>query len=89
MMPGYTYCIVNTLGAFNCRVIPLFLYISGPVKVTDMNTFSNSHYHMQNEHAVDRADPLEQVYTITIEKNIKLIIKGVCIAQGFGPWFNP
>ncbi|XP_045199776.2 uncharacterized protein LOC123554020 isoform X5 [Mercenaria mercenaria] len=31
-----------------------------PVKVTDMNTFSTSHYHLQNEHAVDRAGPEEQ-----------------------------
>ncbi|XP_052218468.1 uncharacterized protein LOC127836082 isoform X3 [Dreissena polymorpha] len=31
-----------------------------PVKVTDMHTFSTSHYHLQNEHAVDRAEPNEQ-----------------------------
>ncbi|WAR28283.1 CE295-like protein [Mya arenaria] len=31
-----------------------------PVKVLDMNTFSTSHYHLQDEHAVDKAEPQEQ-----------------------------
>ncbi|KAL4219939.1 hypothetical protein ACF0H5_020350 [Mactra antiquata] len=32
-----------------------------PVKVTDMNAFSTTHYHLQNEHAVDRAGTEEQI----------------------------
>ena len=34
---------------------------SEPVKVMDMNTYSTSHYHLMNEHVVDRAGTPEQV----------------------------
>ena len=30
--------------------------------MTDMNTYSTSHYHLMNEHVVDKADTAEQVF---------------------------
>lgn len=40
----------------------LLLYAVGkPVKMTDIDNFTTTHYHIKEEYAVDKAKPVEQV----------------------------
>ena len=43
------------------KKVQIIVCFTEPVKVTDMNTYSTSHYHLMNEHVVDKADTQEQV----------------------------
>lgn len=40
----------------------VFYAVEKPVKMTDIDNFTTTHYHIKEEYAVDKAKPIEQVH---------------------------
>ena len=52
-------------------IFDMYVHISvGPVKVTDMDAFSSTHFHMAEDYAVERAQSPEQVNNFLMQSPV-------------------